>query len=209
MTLITGSVFGLVNTQEDTYFDGAPNIWFQDSRASGMYNPDANGLYWQLSGTATYPAHELGCVNDVSLTENLTMNDVVCDSVGVKDTIQRRNYLEFQLTIQTLFPLDILVHMIKGGGYVLSAGLLEGMGLGVIDPSKYYHVYAAKVYNESLGYYISFTLHRAKFVDAFSMAFRYGNNWQITGLKLRAFADTTKPSAQQFATVVRADSSVA
>lgn len=208
MTLITGSVYGQQNTTEEIYFDGAPNIWFQDSHAGEYFNPDARGFYWQLSGTVAYPAYELGCVNDVSLTENLTMNDVVCDTVGFKSTIQRRNSMDIVLSIQTLFPLETLVHMIKGGGYVRTTGQMEQFGLGQIDPSKFYHVYCARVYNESLGYYISFTAHRAQFVDAFTLNFRYGNNWQLTGVKLRAFADATKPAAQSFMTVVRADTTV-
>jgi hypothetical protein len=208
MSQSTGSAEGVIEVQQSLYFDGAPNIWFQEMTAPELYNPDASGFYWQLSGTVAYPVYELGCANDVVLTENLTLNDVICDAVGVVDTVQRRNYLEFTLSIQTLFPLEILAHMIKGGGYVLTPGVMEQMGLGEIDPNKYYHVYASKVYSESLGAYVAITMHRAKFMDAFSLAFRYGNNWNLTGIKIRAFADTTKPTVQRFATIIRADSTV-
>ena len=203
MTLITGSAYGNIITQEDLYFDGAPQIYYQKAEASLMFNPDADGYYWQLSGTTQYPVYALGCVNDVSLTENLTMNDVMCDAVGVQDTIQRRNYLEFALTIQTFFPLSTLVGILKSGQYTRATGL-EKFGIGTVQ-SQFFHAYCPKVYDESVGDYIAFTLHRAKFVDAFTIAMRAGNNWQITGVKLRAFADSTKPSTQSFATVVRSD----
>jgi hypothetical protein len=206
MTLITGEPIGQQTDQEDLYLEGAPNIWFQDDRADLLNNPDSDGYYWGFSGTATYPAFELGCVEGVALADNLTMNDVVCDTVGVKDTIQRRNFLELTLTIKTIFPLSVLQHIIHGTAAV---GLtdVEKMGLGSINNTLRYRVYMAKVYDDAVGDYLNITLHKAKFVDAWTLNFRYGDSWNLTGLKIRAFARDTLPSAQQFATIVRADPS--
>lgn len=206
MTLITGSAMGEAETQDEIYVEGAPTIWFQDNRAPEMYNPDADGFYWQLSGTSTYKVYELGCVNGVQLTEKMTMNDVICDAVGIKASVMRRDYLEFNLTVQTIFPLEYFQALCKGGTVTTSGGV-QKMGLGAVNNNQFWHLYAAKVYDESVGDYICFTAHRCQFVEAFTLDFRYGNNWQITGLKARAYADTSKPSAQQFMTVIRLDPS--
>jgi hypothetical protein len=72
MALVTGTPLGTITTQEDLYIEGAPNIYFQDYLASPFNNPDGDGFYWGLSGTATYPVLEVGCPVDVSLTEDLT-----------------------------------------------------------------------------------------------------------------------------------------
>jgi hypothetical protein len=204
MALITGSPSGTITLQEDLFVEGAPNIWFQDQRANPLYNPNPQGFYWGLSATLTYPVNELGCVQGVQLTENLTMNDVICDSAGVKDTVQRRNYLEFNLTVKTLFPLGILRHIINGGAVTVASGVAM-MGIGAINNAQRYRVYWAKVYDESVGAYLNGTLHKAKFVDAWTIDMRYGQEWQITGIKVRAYAQTLYPSDQLFSTILRAD----
>jgi len=209
MALVTGTPFGNITTQEDIYLEGAPTIYFQDTSASPLFNPDSDGFYWGLSGTATYPVYELGCVTDVSLTENLTVNDILCDNIGVKDTVQARNYLEFAFTIQSFFPFTVLRHLIKGGTVTQNLTQnTEKFGLGKVNNNINYHVYAPKVYDEDVGDYIVIHLHKAKFVDAFTLNTPFGSPWQLTGIKLRAYADTTKPAAQQFATVIRSDASV-
>ena len=63
-----------------------------------------------MSGTATYPVFQIGCVQDVSLTEGVTMNAIRCDTIGDKGMIQRRDYVEFNLTITSQFPLATLRH---------------------------------------------------------------------------------------------------
>lgn len=209
MALATGTPVGNVEVQEDIYLEGAPTIYFQDATATPLRNPDSDGFYWGMSGTATYPAYELGCVMDVSLTENITMNDILCDNVGVKDTVQQRNYIEFSFTIQSFLPFTVLRHLVKGGAVTQNASEhTEKFGLGKINNNLRYMVYAPKVYDEDVGDYILIHIHRAKFVDAFTLNMPFGSQWQLTGIKLRAYADTTKPSAQQFATVVRLDPSV-
>lgn len=212
MTLITGSPIGSVQTPEDIFLTDAPSIYFQDATANPLFNPDtvANGsFYWGLSGTATYPVYEVGCPLDVSLTENITINDVRCDTVGVKDSLQQRNYVEFTFTLQSFFPFATLTNLLKGGAVTRNTSShMESFGLGVINNNLFWHVYAPKVYDETNGDYIMIHLHRCKFVDAFTMTMPFGSPWQITGVKLRAFADTTKSSAQRFGVIMRSDASV-
>lgn len=208
MSLVTGTPMGSLTVQEDTYLEGAPTIYIQDAQASVLKNPDALGFYWGLSGTSTYPVYELGCVAGVSLTENLTMNDVLCDNVGVKDTLRQRNYIEFQFGVQSFFPLAVLRH-IFGGGQVSTTAPTSGFGIGKLNNNQYWHVYAPKVYDEDAGDYVVLHLHRAKFVDAWTINMSFGTPWQMTGLKLRGFVDSTKPAAQQFGVFLRNDLSVA
>ena len=207
MAITTGSPFGNLDTQEDLYLEGAPYIFFQDATANPWFNPDDNGFYWNLSGTSTYPVYEVGCPRDVSFTENLTVNDVMCDTVGTKSTIQQRNYVEFAFTLQSFFPFQSLRLMMKLGA-VTEANNKQQMGIGPINNSLYFHVYAPKVYDTDVGDYIWLYFHRAQFVDPATINMTYGTPWQAQGLKLRAFADTTKPEAQRFGSFGRFDPSV-
>ena len=197
-----GTASGAYFAQEELYLEGAPTIFFQDYDAGPMYESP----YWQLSGTPTYPIFEIGCVTDVSLTEDLTINDVLCDNVGVKSTIQQRNYLEFTFSVQSFFPLSVLTHILKGGA-VTEAPPIEWFAFGQIDNSQYWAVWAPKVYDSSVGDYVGIQLHRAQFVDAFSIDMSFGTPWVAAGIKLRAYIDTSK-TPNQFVTVVRADASV-
>jgi len=207
MALVTGSAVGTGVTQEDIYFEGAPTIYIQDWNATVWKNPDANGFYWGITGTSTYNYYEIGCVTDVSMTENLTMSDVLCDNVGVKDSTQQRNYIEFVFTIQSFFPLTVLRHLMKAGA-TTTAAPVQYMPLGKINNALYYHVYAPKVYDEDVGDYVMIYLHKCKFVDAWTLNMKFGNQWNLTGLKLRAFVDSSFPAAQQFGVLMRSDASV-
>lgn len=204
MALVTGTPLGTITSQEETYIEGAPYIYFQDNRATPLFNPDAQGYYYNLSGTATYPVFNLGCIENVSLTEGLTMNDIRCDTIGVKDTIQKRDYVEFNVEVKTMLPLTVLRHLLKIGAPSTGSGF-ETAGIGRIDNSVFYMVYAPAVYNESAAGWILFHLHRAKFVDAWTLNFRYGDSWQLVGLKIRGYADEDKPSAQAFGVIKRID----
>lgn len=204
MALSTGSPVGNIITQDELYLEGAPNVFFQQYAASELNNPDADGFYWNLSGTATYQVTALGCIDSLQLADNLTMNDVSCDTVGMKNTIMRRNYLELQVNITTVLPLSSMRHVLRAGP-VTQTGVTEKMGIGPIDQNAFFHAWMPKVYDEDTGAFVGFQLHKAKFADAWTWAFRYGNSWQIQNLKLRAYADDTKPTAQQFATVIRND----
>lgn len=204
MALATGTPLGTITSQEETYIEGAPYIYFQDNRANPLFNPDAQTYYYGLSGTSTYPVINLGCIQDVQLTEGVTMNDVRCDTIGVKDTIQKRDYVEFNLKILSQLPLTVLRHVMglstpsTGSGY-------ETVGIGRIDNSQRYMVYAPAVYNQSAAGWLLFHLHRAKFVDAWTLDMKYGASWELTGLKIRAYADDSKPANQTFGVIKRVD----
>jgi len=204
MALITGTPKGTIVAQEDMYIEGAPYLYVQDSTANPLSNPDVQGYYWGLSGTVLYPVYQLGCVVDVSLTEGVTMNDVRCDAVGTKDTIQKRDYVEFNMTIQSLFPLSVLAKLMNLSTASVGTGY-EKVGIGSINNQRKYHVYAPSVYDQDAADWIVFYLHKAKFVDAWTIDFRQGEAWQMTGLKLRAFADDTKPDTQLFGMIGRFD----
>jgi hypothetical protein len=206
-SLATGSAVGNVISQEELYLEGSPFIYFQDDRANPLFNPDAQSYYWGLSGTTVYPAYLLGCIQDVSLTQGLTMNDIRCDTIGVKDTIQKRDYVEFDLTILSQLPLTVIRHVMNlsvpstGTGY-------ETVGIGQIDNTVHYHVYAPKVYSDSAAGWLMFYLHKAKFVDAWTLNMKYGDSCTLTGVKLRAYAKDTMPANQIFGVIRRADPSI-
>ena len=206
MALLTGTPLGTINAAEELYIEGAPYIYFQDSGATPLNNPDADGFYWGLSGTTLKPVYQIGCIQDVSLTEGLTMNDVRCDSIGVKDTVQKRDYIELQLTILSPFPISQL-SKILGLSTPTLTGKVEKVGIGSISNTQKWMVYAPKVYDDDTGDYVLFHLHKAKFIDAWTINFRSGDSWQVTGIKLRAYADETKPAVQKFGVIVRADPS--
>jgi hypothetical protein len=206
MALITGSATGTMTTSEDIYFEGAPTLYFQRHEAAELYSPDADGYYWQLSGSSTYPVYEVGCLTAVSMTEDITMNDVLCDNVGVKSTVQQRNYLEFNFTLQSFLPFDVLTHILKGGT-VTETAPMQKFGLGKINNNVYWHAYWPKVYDEDVGDYIAIHLHKCQFVDSFNIDMPFGSPWQAP-VKLRAFVDPDKPAAQQFGVFLRADASV-
>jgi hypothetical protein len=67
--------------------------------------------------------------------------------------------------------------------------------------------YCPKVYDEDTGDYLLFHLHKAQFVDAWTINMKSGEPWTVNGLKLRAYADDTKPAGQLFGVVVRSDES--
>jgi hypothetical protein len=207
MALVTGTPIGTLTTQEDLYIEGAPNIYFQDYNADPFYNPDGDGFYWFMSGTATYPVYEVGCPTDVSLTEDLTINDVLCDNVGVKDTVQQRNFVQFEFTIQSFFPYDVLRHLLAGGA-VTETAPTQKFGMGTISQTQQWHVYCPKVYDVDAADYIWIWLNKAKFVEAWTINMSFGTPWQATGLRLRAYADTTKPQDQYFGMWGRSDASV-
>lgn len=206
-SLVTGTPIGVTTSQEDLYLEGAPVIMIQDYNATLRNNPDADGYYWNLTGSATYPIKIIGCVEDVSMTEGLTMNDVRCDTDGIKDTVQRRDYVDFIMTVKSLFPLSVAADFLNLSTATVGTDV-EKVGIGGINNNKAYHVYAPKVYDEDTGDLLIFNLHKAKFVDAWTIEMRYGDNWAVTGLKLRAYADSTKPAAQRFGVIIRQDPSV-
>jgi hypothetical protein len=206
MPLVTGTPDGTITQMDEIYVEGAPYIYFQEVDASVPALIDGDGFYWGLSGTPSFPVYQMACYEDVSLASEVTVNSIRCDNVGDKDVIQKLNHLELGLTLSSLFPLSVLRHIIRGGAVTLS-GEVEKMGIGPINNNKIYRVYLPKVYDEDTGDWVSFTLHRAKFVDAWTLNTPSGDKWTLTGVTIWALADEAKPSAQQFATVIRADPS--
>lgn len=206
MTLLTGTPLGTLNATDNITLEGAAYIYFQDATPGEGFNPDANGYYWQLSGTSTYPVFNLGCFQDMAFGEDVTVNAVRCDTIGDMATVQKRNYLEVSFTLLHLFPLSTL-YAVLNASLPLHTAPFEKMGIGPINNNQFWHVYMPKVYDDVAADYVVFQLHRAQFVDAFSIGMRSGNPWQVTGIRLRAYADATKPSAQTFATVIRYDPS--
>ena len=203
--LVTGVPVGSITAQEELYITDAPYLYFQDANANPLNNPDGQGYYWNLSGTSSYPVYRVGCIQDVSLTEGLTINQVRCDTIGDKDTIQRRDYIEFSFSFTSMFPLSVLRHLLNLGSAPTTGTGYEKLGVGSISQTQFYHFYAPKVYDDTAGDFVAFHLHRAKFVDVFTLNMRSGEPWMVEGIKIRAYADETKPAAQKFATIVRGD----
>ena len=204
---VSGSVSptGTIQSAEDIFLEGAPNFWF-----GGVlkYAPDDDSFYWGLTGNAANPLYKVGCFTDFRLRDAVTMTEVRCDTVGVKATIQRRSYLEVQFTLLSLLPLTVMKYIIAKGGTVVTNATehSEKMGIGEINNQLIFPAYFSRIYDPDNGDYVSFTGHRCQFVDMFEIAFNYGAPWQL-GCRLRMHADTTKPSSQQFATVIRYDPS--
>lgn len=205
MTLVTGTPLGNIDASDEIYIEGAPNCYFQDYTATEQFNPDGAGFYYGLSGTTALPVYELGCVSDCTFGDNVTSNDIRCDTVGNKGVIAKRDYLTYKATLTSLLPLATLRHIIRASP-VTSADGTEKMGIGAIDNTKYYHVYLPKVYDDVTWDWLSITGHKCQFYGNFEIAFKYGEAWSLP-IEIRMYADTTMPSAQQFATVVRVDPS--
>ena len=205
MALVTGTPFSSTTAQEEIYLDGAPNIYYQDNEANPFNNPDGDGYYWGLSGTPTYAVKELACITDVSFMQGVTANEVRCDTVGVKNTIQRRDYVDLQFSLQTFFPLSIFAEIAGFSTADVSTGL-EKVGIGNYDNNQFWMVYAPKVYNDDVGDYLLIHLHKAQFVEPGDLQMRYGEPW-IQQFTVRAYADTTKPEGQKFGVIIRSDAS--
>jgi len=206
MALITGTPAGTINQQDELYLDTAPPIYFQDYNAPLYYAPDAQGFYWNLTGTSTYPVLQLGCVEGVNLAGNIEMNNIRCDTVGDKGTIQKLNYVDVTATLKTFFPFTTFRHIIRGGAVTTVSAATEQFGIGQPNNQQYWHVYMPTVYDPSTGDWVAVTIHKAQFVDSWQIAFPYGNASTV-GVMLRGFVDETLPAAQQFGTFFRADPS--
>jgi hypothetical protein len=201
-TLVTGSAIGNGISQEDTFIEGAPYIYIQDYTAMPLNNPDSDGYHWGITGTTLYPYYVLGCVSNVSLTEGVTMNDVMCDTVGTKDTIQKRDYIELSLEISSIFPLTSASLVMNLSTAVVANGI-EKVGIGAINNQRKFMVYMPKVYDEDTGKYIFVHLHKAKFVDAWTIPMTSGEPWKVQGVKIRAYADDTKKAQERFGVFLR------
>lgn len=209
MALVTGSPRGTVIAQEDLTLESAPNIYFADVNCPyGAGNPDSDGFYWQLSGTVTYPVYQLGCYENVTFGDNIEVNNIRCDAVGDKDVIMKRNHLELQFSLKSFLPFSILSKIMNGGTVTQNLSQhTEKFGLGVINNAQYWKVYLPKVYDETAGDYVAITGHRCKFVSNGQISMTYAQAWTLQ-VTVWMMVDENKPSAQQFATVIRSDASV-
>jgi hypothetical protein len=204
----TATPVGPLHPSESIYLEGGPNLWIQDSDAAEANNPDSDGYYWGVSGSATYPIIEIGCYDDISLVDTRTSTEVKCAAAGIVATMQRRDSLELDFTLKSLFPLEDLRHIIGGGTVVHNATEeTEKMGVGNLPQQDYYHLFLSRVYDEDTGDYISMTFHKVQFTEASPLAMPYGDVWNYT-IKALVLADTSKPVAQRFYTAVRWDPSV-
>lgn len=193
---------GTIQLVDDVFLEGGPEFWFG---GVAKYSPDSDGFYWGLTGTVANPAYKLGCYTNFRLRDAIQMSEVRCDTIGVVSSIQKRNYLEVDFTLMSLFPLAQTRFMLKGGPVTHNAGNhTEAMGMGTIDNNLYYLAFFSRVYDDVNGDFISVTGHRTQFVDVWEMAWTYGAPYTL-GVKLRMYADTTKPAAQRFGTFLRYD----
>jgi hypothetical protein len=94
------------------------------------------------------------------------------------------------------------------GGAVTETAPTQKFGFGPINNTQYWMIYAPRVYNTDVGDYVWIHLHKAMFVDAWTIGMAFGTSWSVTGISLRAYADSTKPSAQSFGMFGRSDFSV-
>lgn len=206
MPLLTGVPLGVIQSQDEIFIEGAPYIYYQDATPAVLNDPDGDGFYWGLTGSAAYPVYELACYEDVSLADDLTVNAVRCDQVGDRAVIQKRNHLVFSFSLSSLFPLANTSPLIRGTA-VTTSSPFEKMGLGTINNNAFYHLYLPKVYDDLTGDLLTITLHRAQFVDPWTIAMVSGDKWMLGGISAWALASTQTVSGQEFATIIRQDPS--
>lgn len=196
MPLVTGTPVGNILSQSEIYMEGAPYLYIQDYRAGTLNHPDANGYYWNLSGTSQYPIYSLGCIQDVKLTEDVTLNMIRCDTVGDKAAIQKRNYLQIEFSLISLLPLSISAVLMNMFNSTTLSGK-EYVGISKINNNIFYQIYAPKVYDEVAGYWIMMQLHKCQITGNFTWDMALAGQ-KLTGIKATAFIDETKPATQMF-----------
>ena len=198
---------GTLTASDDLRIEGAPYFYFS---TPGEYaqNPDPDDFYWGLLGTELSPVFALGCYEDFRFGDDVTVSDVRCDTIGVAQTIQRRNFLYVTFTLTSLLPFTILRHVLRGGEVEVEAAPegTEKFGIGEIDNTVFYKCYFSRVYDENTGDFVAVTGHRCQFVDAWEIATPWAEAWRVN-ITMRLFADDDMPVAQRFATLIRLDPS--
>jgi hypothetical protein len=196
---------GTTSEAEDIFLEGGAEVYFGGVR---QHSPDDNGWYWGVTGVVGNPVYHAGCYENLQLSDNMQVSDIRCDTVGMTGQTVRRNFLELTLDVKALFPLSQLRYMLRwSDAESVPADEVEYAGIGQVNQQEYYIIYLARVYDEATDDWVSITLHRAQFEHAGALQMRYGEEW-VVGIRIRAFADDSLPSEQQFATVVRYDPSV-
>jgi hypothetical protein len=196
MTIVTGSPLGNILTQQETYLVGAPYLYLQDYRGGTLNHPDTNGYYWNLSGSSTYPVYQLGCIQDVKLTEDVTLNMVRCDTVGDKAALQRRNFLTVEFSLISLLPLSVTAVLMNMFNSTTVSGK-EFVGISKINNNVFYQLYAPNVYDDVAGSWIMMHLARCQITGNFTWDMAL-NGHKLTGIKVAALIDETKPANQLF-----------
>lgn len=197
---------GTLTASEDIFVEGAPYFYFS---TPGEYaqDPDIDGFYWGLTGTASSPVYSVGCYEDFRFGDDVTVNAIRCDTVGDKGLTQKRNFMYVSFTLKSMLPFEILSKILRGGAVTVEipAGT-EKFGFGEIDNTTYYKCYFSRVYDDTANDFVAVTGHRCQFVDAWEIATPWAEAWRV-GITMRLFADDTKPSDQRFATFIRLDPS--
>lgn len=196
---------GTIVDAEDIFIEGAPELWFG---GVAQYSPDADGYYHGITGTPDNIVYRLGCYENFRFQDNVTVNEIRCDTTGLEKTSQTRDFLVVTFDLKSLFPLRRLRHLIRGGPVVWNdPENSEKMGIGEIDNSLFYMVFFSRVYDPVAGDFVSVTGHRCQFTGNFQLQTPYAGAWMISGIEIRFLADPTKPADQRFATMVRVDAS--
>jgi hypothetical protein len=192
---------GTTVTAEDKFIEGAPEVWFG---GVAQYSPDADGFYHGITGTAANPVYKIGCYNNFRFGDNVAVAEIRCDTVGLKKTSQKREYMTVTFDLLSLLPLSMLRHIIRGGPVTWNdAENAEKMGLGEIDNTLFYKFFFSRVYDSVNTEWVSVTGHRCQFTGNFQLQTPASGAWLITGIEVRFYADDSLPDAQQFATVIR------
>jgi hypothetical protein len=202
----SGTPLGHTHSQEEIYLEGAPYLYLQDYAADSYFHPDLAGYYWNMSGSTAYPIYALGCIQNVKMTEDVTLNMIRCDTDGDRAAIQRRNYIDMEFELVSLLPLAITKILMNFFDSTVVAGG-EYVGMGKINNNKYWMLYAPKIYDDVTGYWIMAHFHRCQVVGNFTWDMNI-NGHKLTGIKVRAFWDTTKPAAAGFGTLFRSDATI-
>jgi hypothetical protein len=205
MTIATGSPLGNILSQEEIYVEGSPYVYIQDYRAGPLRHPDANGYYYGMSGSSAYPVYNLGCIQNTKMTEDVTLNQIRCDTEGDKAVVQKRNYLQFEFDLISQLPLSVTKVLMNMFNSTTVSGA-EYVGIGKINNAVFYMLYAPKVYDDSVSDWLLIHLHKCQITGNFTWDFGV-SGWKLTGIQIRAFADSTKPEAALFGTIVRFDPS--
>jgi hypothetical protein len=196
---------GTIVTAEDIFIEGAPEVWFG---GDAQYSPDADGYYHGIVGTAGNPVYRIGCYENFRFQDNVSVNEIRCDTVGLKATSQTRDFMTVTFDLKSLLPLSMLRHIIRGSPTTWNDGEnAEKMGLGDIDNTLFYRFFFSRVYDSTAGDFVSVTGHRCQFTGNFQLQTPYAGAWMITGIEVRFYGDDDLPDAQKFASVMRVDAS--
>lgn len=212
MALITGTPEGNLIASQDLFLDVPPTFYFQENKTAAgatvglLNNPDGENFFWGLSGTTANPVYEAGCYENFVFTDVRDINMIRCDTDGDKGAIQRRNQLTVTFTLKAFFKLTKLRHLLNLGEVTTAAGVSEKVGIGEIDNTKAYYAYFPTVYDPNTGDWFSVTLFNAQFTSPWAMAFVYANPATVP-IQATGFADSTKPRAQLFGSIIRIDPS--